>query len=179
MTAPFGAVFFADALDWDPPTVAAKLVAYVARRYTPPRRDAFAAAVGAAAAHHEIDGATVCAGGAGVDESVACLLGPDWQTRRGAVVATRQFFAAARRHSEGADGGPAAASRAWPGRVLPRRVATAWVRVSDRWRPSFVLGLAVIVAVKLAVLVAKVVAVVLGAATAVAVVAVLWGGIDT
>lgn len=183
VTASFGVAFFADALDWDPPTVAAKLVAYVARRYTPPRRDAFAAAVGAAAAHHEIDGATVCAGGAGVDESVACLLGPDWQTRRGAVVATRQFFAAARRHSEGADGGPAAAGRVWPGGVLPRRVATAWVRVSDRWRASganeYALGLAVVVTVKLAVLVAKVVAVVLGAATAVAVVAVLWGGIDT
>lgn len=183
VTAPFGVAFFADALDWDPPTVAAKLVAYVSRRYTPPRRDAFAAAVGAAAAHHEIDGATVCAGGAGVDESVACLLGPDWQTRRGAVVATRQFFAAARRHSEGADGGPAAAGRVWPGGVLPRRVATAWVRVSDRWRASraneYALGLAVVVTVKLAVLVAKVVAVVLGAATAVAVVAVLWGGIDT
>lgn len=183
VTASFGVAFFADALDWDPPTVAAKLVAYVARPYTPPRRDAFAAAVGAAAAHHEIDGATVCAGGAGVDESVACLLGPDWQTRQGAVVATRQFFAAARRHSEGADGGPAAAGRVWPGGVLPRRVATAWVRVSDRWRASganeYALGLAVVVTVKLAVLVAKVVAVVLGAATAVVVVAVLWGGIDT
>lgn len=98
-----GEIFFAGVLGWGFDALAAKLVAHVTVGYSPADRDSFAAAVRAGAADHYINGAVVvhCATDAAVANTVACLLGDEWGTRRGTVLSTMGFFSQVRAHTLG------------------------------------------------------------------------------